>query len=246
MSTGHRFVIVHSAWLGAWAYEALSIELSALGHRTIVPDLRGHGSDRTPAEEVKFEHYVSDVVAALAADEPSVVVGHSFGGLVASAVAEQTPEQVSALIYVAGFLLPSGMSFMQAAESSPSEATEHFEMSDDGSSAWVHADHAHSAFAHDVPAADFDDAAKHMVPEPTAPLSVGPTLTVERFGSVPRFYVHTTLDRALTWEAQRWMVETVGVDGTASLDTSHVPNFSVPKLLAAELVRMADRAARAR
>ena len=42
------YVLVHSAWLGAWEWQQVAKSLEAAGHNVITPDLAGHGSDKTP------------------------------------------------------------------------------------------------------------------------------------------------------------------------------------------------------
>ena len=49
------------------------------------------------------------------AKEPVILVGHSMGGFVISAAAEQQPETVAKLVYLAAFLLDDGQTFGDAA-----------------------------------------------------------------------------------------------------------------------------------
>jgi lipase len=64
--------------------------------RVIAPDLRGHGrSGWEPPWDVAT--HVADVLETLAGHdvgEPIEVIGHSFGRLIARAVAAQAPERV--------------------------------------------------------------------------------------------------------------------------------------------------------
>jgi pimeloyl-ACP methyl ester carboxylesterase len=69
------FALVHGAWHGGWAWEALALELEGRGHRVVAPDL--------PCEDVEagVAKYAELVSQALGADRDAVVVGHSLGGL---------------------------------------------------------------------------------------------------------------------------------------------------------------------
>jgi pimeloyl-ACP methyl ester carboxylesterase len=67
--------LVHGAWHGAWAWDALRPELEARGHRVITPDLPCDDVEAGPAE------YAQVVVEALAGSDDAIVVGHSLGGL---------------------------------------------------------------------------------------------------------------------------------------------------------------------
>ena len=70
--------------------------LSAAGHRTIAPDLRGFGERRLEPEPFS---YARDVLAVL--DGPAVVVGASLGGRVALEVALLAPELTERLVVLA-------------------------------------------------------------------------------------------------------------------------------------------------
>src|SRR4051812_22105246 len=60
-------------------------------------DFRGHGaSDRAPGT-YRLEHYVSDAVSVLSEVGPSLLAGHSLGGVVAWTVAQQRPDLVTGL-----------------------------------------------------------------------------------------------------------------------------------------------------
>jgi lipase len=68
--------------------------------RVVAPDLRGHG--RSPRDGPwTIEQHVSDVTSLLAAlPEPPVLLGHSFGGLLAWEVARTAGGLASALVLV--------------------------------------------------------------------------------------------------------------------------------------------------
>ena len=97
------FVLVHGAWHGAWCWYKVAARLRQKGHTVLVPDLPGHGRDQTPINAVSMQSYaqrVADVIRT--ANEPVILVGHSMGGFVISAAAEQQPQTVAKLVYVAG------------------------------------------------------------------------------------------------------------------------------------------------
>lgn len=65
----------------------------------LAPDLRGHGaSTREPPFDL--DRHLEDVLAVVDTVAPAVLVGHSFGGLVALTLAQRFPEAVSALVLV--------------------------------------------------------------------------------------------------------------------------------------------------
>ncbi|MBV8896514.1 MAG: alpha/beta hydrolase [Acidobacteriaceae bacterium] len=75
-------------------------------------DLRGRGDSDKPASGYGMEQHARDVAAAMRAMGlgPSLIIGHSMGGFVATALASQNPELVSALLLIDGGLAikPSG------------------------------------------------------------------------------------------------------------------------------------------
>lgn len=73
-------------------------------HRLLVPDLLGFGASPWPPTGYSLEAHAAAVAATVAAagvdDAPAVVAGHSFGALVALALARSHPGLVGALLLV--------------------------------------------------------------------------------------------------------------------------------------------------
>ena len=232
------FVLVHSAWLGGWAWDPVARRLEEEGHKVFTPDLPGHGQDRTPPAAVTMKGYVravTDVLDALPA--PAILVGHSLGGIVISQAAEERPEKVSALVYLCAFLLPTGGSFLQAtAGVNGSMVLDNLIMAKDGASVTIKEDVLHEAFAHDVPAIEFAKARPLAVPEPTAPLGTPLVVTDERWGRIPRYYIECLDDRAIPPAVQRAMYTAIPVRKVFSMATSHAPNFAAPQQLVSHLL----------
>jgi pimeloyl-ACP methyl ester carboxylesterase len=235
------FVLVHSAWLGGWAWEPVRSILTEEGSTVFAPDLPGHGADTTPPAQVTMDGYVDRVVAILdAQDDPVILVGHSLGGIVISQAAERRPEKVQGLVYLCAFLLPNGASFMSAVDGvEGSMVLDNLVMADDGHSVTIREDVMHEAFAHDVPLEAFQQVRPLIVPQPTGPLVAPLEITEARWGSVPRYYVECTADRAIPPAVQAAMYTNIPVQGLLSLETSHAPNFSAPAELAAYLLEVA-------
>jgi pimeloyl-ACP methyl ester carboxylesterase len=74
----------------------------AVDHRVVVPDLRGHGRSTRTVDGYGARTLVDDMVRLLGhlAIEHAVVVGHSMGAIVASVMAVEHPDMVSALVLV--------------------------------------------------------------------------------------------------------------------------------------------------
>ncbi len=73
------------------------------------PDLRGRGDSGKPEGPYGFVQHARDVAAAMRAMGlgPSIVVGHSMGAFVATALAAQEPTLVSGLVLIDGGHVPN-------------------------------------------------------------------------------------------------------------------------------------------
>ncbi|MEU4623552.1 alpha/beta hydrolase family protein [Actinoplanes sp. NPDC023801] len=89
------FVLVPGAWHGGWWYDPVVEALSAEGHLGRAVTLAGLGE--TPEHRPVTLGTHIDQVAALVT-EPVVLVGHSYGGMVVTAVADRLPHLVQALV----------------------------------------------------------------------------------------------------------------------------------------------------
>ena len=223
------FVLVHSAWLGAWQWESVKNILESNGHTVITPDLAGHGNDKTSPADITMDNYVDSLISILDRQEEAVILlGHSFNGITVSRVAELRPEKVKKLVYLTAFLLPNGGSFFGAVQGvEGSKAVENFYLSEDKTYALVKEDEIQNAFAHDIPKEVFDGAKPYIVPEPSAPLMYELEVTENNFGRIPKYYIECTEDRAIPIEVQRAMYHDK-VEKVFSIKSSHTPNFSHP------------------
>src|SRR5258708_26771291 len=101
------YLLIHGAWHGAWCWRNVIPQLTWTGHTVIAPDLPGHGDDLTPLACVTLESYVqavTNLLDALPLEEQVILVGHSFGGIVISQVAEERPERIQCLVYLSALL----------------------------------------------------------------------------------------------------------------------------------------------
>ena len=238
-----ELVLVHGAWMGGWCWDAVIVELETLGIKAVSLDLPGHGERRNEPPPEALGAYTENVIHALEQRSvPAVLVGHSFGGVVTSQVAEERPELVRESVYVSGFMLPDKASFLSATEGAVgSQALDNLVFSDDKRFVGIADAMIHEAVGHDVPAEAFAAAVPNLVLEPCGPLGTPLQLSAARFGRVPRTYVECTKDRALPIEIQRAMRNAIPVETVYSLDSSHSPMFSQPKALATYLAKVANK-----
>lgn len=91
-----RIVLIHGLAESARVFHRLAPLL--VGHEVLAVELPGHGRDAANEGAESIEEMAGAVRDEVT--EPSVFVGHSMGGLVAAAVAEQAPELVERLVLV--------------------------------------------------------------------------------------------------------------------------------------------------
>ncbi len=107
------FVLVHGAWHGGWCWSRVAKRLRAQGHDVYTPTLTGLGERHHLATtDVTVQTFVQDIANVLVWEDLSrvILVGHSFGGLVITGVADLLPERLQQLVYLDAFILPSGVS----------------------------------------------------------------------------------------------------------------------------------------
>lgn len=114
----YSFVLVHGGWGSAFVFSQLREMLIARGHRVCTPTLTGVGSrSHLLGEDTTLAVHIQDVVSDLKwADLSNVVlVGHSYGGMVITGVADQVPELIDSIVYLDAFLPADGQSVMDLA-----------------------------------------------------------------------------------------------------------------------------------
>lgn len=230
------YLLIHGGWHGAWCWDNVVPLLREAGHTVIAPDLPGHGRDTTPVEDHPYERYVPYVCEILDAQtEPVVLVGHSSGGAIITAAAEERPEQIGVLVYLAAFLLPYGVappSIMR--DDAESILASSLIVDQERQTVTVKNECAKRVFYADCSDADAVWATSLLVPEPLIPqgATTVPTPTIHA-GHVPRVYIETLQDRALGPATQKKMYTTLPCQKVYSLPTSHSPFLSAPDQLAA-------------
>ena len=96
-------VIVHGAWGGAWAFKKVDALLRQKGFEVYRPQLTGQG-DRVhlARPDIGLSTHIDDVVNAILYEDlhDITLVGHSYGGMVISGVAERIPDRIKRLVYL--------------------------------------------------------------------------------------------------------------------------------------------------
>lgn len=156
---GTIFVLVHGSWHGAWCWSAVAEKLRASGFEVFTPTLAGLGERAGElAVEIDLESHINDVMELILREDlrKVVLVGHSYAGIVISAVADRSPERLDHLIFLDALLLENGESVVsrwmspeqlkaldmaapkeELTHSVPPPPAELFDISDPDQRAWV-------------------------------------------------------------------------------------------------------------
>jgi len=97
------FMVAHGAWSAGWAWKKMHPLMLERGHRLITPTYTGLGERAHLAHPgIDLETHIADVVGVLDAEDlhDVVLIGHSYGGMVATGVADRARERIVALVYI--------------------------------------------------------------------------------------------------------------------------------------------------
>jgi pimeloyl-ACP methyl ester carboxylesterase len=97
------YVLVHGAWHGGWCWSRVGRALKATGSDVYTPTLTGLGERaHLASREVDLKTHIGDVLGVLEAEDLTdiVLVGHSYGGIVVTAVADRAAHRIARLVYL--------------------------------------------------------------------------------------------------------------------------------------------------
>lgn len=239
------FLLLHGSWHGAWCWEKLRPYLEAQGHTVLTPDLPGHGSNNTsakPLKKIRFLDYVTTVVEQLKAQrDPVIVVAHSMAGTIVSQVADQCPDKIRQVVYIAAYILQKGQALVQAIDQSHQwvNTTPALEVVYDKEAQLftLTEQDLRYYFYHDCPAAIVDWALQHQqLAEPSLPYFHKYKRTAAQFNvAFPKKYIICAHDRILNPESQRQFAQRAGCECIV-INSGHSPFLSDVEDLASLLL----------
>lgn len=158
---------------------------------------------------------------------PVILVGHSWGGVVISQAG--VDDKVKALVYVAAFASPKGMSVNDLGAGQPPPPWAAALQPDSGGYLRLSAEGVAKYFAQDLPAGEISVIAATQ--GPTFAKIFDEKLTVAAYETKPSWYVVAKNDRMIPPPAEAAMAKAIGAKVT-ELSTSHVAMLSKPREVA--------------
>jgi pimeloyl-ACP methyl ester carboxylesterase len=107
----HTFVLVHGSSAGGWCWRRVADLLEARGHKVFAPTLTGLGErSHLMSGLITLDTHITDVVNVIKWEslDRFVLVAHSYGGWVASGVAEQVEKRISSIVFLDAFMPENG------------------------------------------------------------------------------------------------------------------------------------------
>lgn len=210
-----------------------------------VPDLPAHGRDwRVARGRITLKAMAASVCEIIdALDEPSLIVAHSRGGIVASTVAQMRPQRVRGLVYLAAYMLRNGERVADLfREDRDSLVPRNLAISRTRLTDMLRPACYREVLYADCADADVELAHALLTPEPSLPALTRVRLSGERYGRVPRHYISLTEDRAVSHPLQQRMIAASPCESVTAIRASHSAYFSRPDELSGAIDAIAMRA----
>ena len=236
-----NFVLVHGAWVSSLYWRHTAQALRKAGHEVYAPTLTGLGSRKhLLSPQITLDTHIRDVLGVIDEQDLSdiVLVGHSYGGMVVTGVADAIPQKIASLVYLDAFIPQNGQALVNIVPAGPGTVQAPAPVP---GVEWLIPPPPPEAFG-PPSAAVRDFAARKMSPHPLACFTQPLALTggVERIRRKTYIYCNDPQPTTLTpfYEKVRgrpdWTVHTLPCTHNAQLD--------MPRELAALLLQAASPA----
>ena len=114
------YVLVHGAWGGGWDWKHVDQLLTADGNEVYRPTLTGQGEhSNLSSTNIDLDTHIQDIVNVILWENLHnvVLVGHSYGGMVITGVADRVPGRIQHVVYLDALLPENGESVNSAMSS---------------------------------------------------------------------------------------------------------------------------------
>jgi pimeloyl-ACP methyl ester carboxylesterase len=225
-----NIVLVHGAWADGSCWTDVIQRLQAGGYHVIAPQFP---MSSLAADVARLRQVLQFQTG------PSLVVGHSYGGQIMTALGADAPN-VAGLVYVAAFGLDEGESLGALLSQGPVAPALVHMFTDQQGYLWLSEDDFVNHFAADV--APAKALAMHAVQQALTATAFDDVMGVPAWKSVPSWYLVAKDDEALPPDAERQFAARMGAT-TIEVPASHVAMVSHPTEVADLIATAADAVA---
>ena len=223
------FLICHGGWAAGWAWKKVRPLLQAAGHDVYTPTYTGLGERAHLASPaVDLDTHIDDVLAVLHYEDlrDVVLVAHSYGGMVATGVADRAVDRIARLIYVDAYVPENGQCVFDLM---PAQMrVTHQEATQAHGDGWL-ISFTHTARGHLTPELPWIAARRRSQPIRTV---TQPLLLKTANAGVPRSYIYCT--RITPDDRYGPFARRAKSDLTwryFEIDASHSPHITAPEAL---------------
>lgn len=219
MNKDANILLVHGAWADGSCWSKVLLLLKEEGYKVTAAQI--------PLTSLDDDIAVTKRLLT-AQNEPTILVGHSYGGAVITGAANAAP-QVKALVYITAFGLDEGESLASLSKQGPASAGSAAIEADDKGYLWINREKFHRSFAAD---ATSDEA--YIMAAVQKPLNVASFAGTEgkpAWKTIPSWYLVCTNDQMIPPPAQEFMAKRMNAT-VRSVPSSHAPFMSKPQAVA--------------
>lgn len=243
MNQSPHVILIHGAWQGSWVWRDFAPLLEKAGFTPHAIDLPGNGADDTPLADVSLDLYLAHIGALIERLEGDIlIIAHSGGGVVGTALGERYHERIKAIAYIAGMMMPSGWHFGDVLREEKAEERgllgigPYLVWDEERTVSSVPAEAGAKIFLNDMPYDVALKGAKNLTPQAEPGRALKTDWTEERFGTIPRIYVECAQDLSVLLPIQQAMQKLVPGARRIALDAGHASHVSKPTVLAEALI----------
>lgn len=223
-----NIVLIHGAWADGSSWSAVIQRLQEDGYTVTAPQFPLTSLTDNVAR-------LREVLAVQ--DGPTIVVGHSYGGQIITALGADAPN-VAGLVYIAAFGLDQGESLGGLlSQAPPTPALAHLRTDAQGF-AWIPQPDFVNYFASDVDRAQAN--VLYAVQQPLSLSALSEVMGTPAWKTLPSWYMVATNDQAIPPDVERLFAQRMGAT-TVEVKSSHLVMVSHPDRVT-DLIEKAARA----
>jgi pimeloyl-ACP methyl ester carboxylesterase len=215
----------------------------ATGWQYVIPLLEKEGYNVTAVQNplTSLADDIKTTKRLIAAQRgPTVVVGHSYGGMVTTSAAAGEPN-VKALVYLAAYAPDAGEKIGDLNEKYPATPLATALVPDAAGFLYVDRARFHDIFCADVPEGEARVMAATQ--KPISSVAFGESVEAAAWKTVPSWFVVSQEDKVISPDLERWEAQRMNAK-TTELKASHVAFLSHPEEVAAVIREAAATAAK--